>query len=124
MKSKNGYKNICSIGAALIWGFWAYTINNDNMQTSMKSGLFQAISSYLITYTSVEFLYYLQNQFNKKHSKVLLPPMISLVTCGIIYTFLHLWIKTENILPTIVPNLIAGVIFSLVTCLHLYKNSY
>ena len=124
MKELTRYKYATSSAAALIWGSYAYFVNRNGTSSALNSGLLQGISSFGITYISVEALKNLHDMFEQNVDKLILPPLVLLLLTSGLYSSVHYIIKTENIVATLLPNLLAGFTFSLVTCLHLNKKSY
>lgn len=124
MNGHEKYRNVTATLAGLLWGGYAFTVNCNHLPSALKSGIFQALASFITTFTSVQLLVSIQSCFKRQLSKVIIPPVILLVLTSLLYFFIHSFIKTENILLTLLPNLAAGFAFSTITCLHLNPTSY
>ena len=124
MNSKQAYRNVSAIAAGLIWGFWAFYANRANFSSAVTSGLYQAITSVLLTLASVHLLSFLQSKFNHRASRILIPAFISLLITILFTTTIHIHAGTQNIIHTVLPNISAGFAFSLFTCFQLNRVSY
>ena len=124
MNGHERYRNVTASLAGLFWGGYALTVNCSHLLSALTSGLFQGMASFMMTFISVELLNSIQTFFRNNFSKIIAPPIILLVLTSLLYFTIHSIIKTENILLTLLPNLAVGLIFSIITCLHLNKTSY
>ncbi|MCM8536791.1 MAG: hypothetical protein NE334_12710 [Lentisphaeraceae bacterium] len=119
--NKDTFRNLSSAIAAITWGLWTYYANRNTAPSPIISSVAQATLSFVMTMLSVETLSFLQNNFTNYKSKILTPSLMLLGSSFLISISIHSILKTENIITTILPNLLVGFIFSLITCSHLNK---
>ena len=114
--SDNFFKYSSALFAFIIWGGWAFFINQ-----KITAALVQGTSSFIFTTLIVSLVNYLFTKFNNKYYKMIMPAIISTSIIAIILITAHNLAQTSQILKTISLPLTAGFIFCLVTTFRLIK---
>ncbi len=99
--------------AFLLWGGWAYYVNELSQPGSgVVAGLTQGTSSFIMTLIMVHILTWLYHHFSAKILKLILPTLITVSISGSCLLGVHLWMGTPEILSTIAPALSVALAFS------------
>lgn len=118
-RNDKAFNLFSAVLAALIWGSWAYYINDGSIVRKLYSAAAQGVSSFSFTLLFIIVLAKLYHYFPKKPIFFLLPTFIAISLAAIILVSVHLLVHTPNILYTIAPSLSISVIFSIVVTLKL-----
>jgi len=117
---------IYNLGSALfafiLWGGWAYFINNN-----MISALTQGTASFIITLFLVHAVTRLYHNLSTKvngNIQLLLPAIITVSFTGTCLFIVHLIAGTAHITKTIAPALLVAFLFCVYTAYKLQGNKY
>ncbi|MBL4671351.1 MAG: hypothetical protein JKX81_03755 [Arenicella sp.] len=119
-ESKNRRMFITGILSAIIYGLWAYYVNQ-GLPTALASSLAQAISSFIGGYLVagiIEFTFSITPKPWRFPVSAFIPYAITLS----IYALVHKLVGTPDILSTILPNIIIGTPYFILYCIKLEKN--
>lgn len=123
IKNTQNYSVLSAMFACLLWGAWSFYTNAENgVDVGLIAALTQGISSFLIT---LFMTYLIEKQFNayhKKWTKLLVPPICTVLFTGICLVLAHFIMNTPNIIKTVTPALCVAIIFAFFTNFKLYKQ--
>lgn len=110
--------------AFLIWGGWAYYVNNDQgSSTGLISGITQGSASFIITLAMVHTVTWLYKNIPPSPLQLFLPAIITVsITASCLYS-VHSLVGTPNIAYTIAPALSVAFMFCVFTCFKLDRLS-
>ncbi len=119
-ENKNKRMLITGVLSAIIYGLWAYYVNQ-GLPTALASSLAQAISSFIGGYLVagiIEFTFSITPKPWRFPVSAFIPYGITLS----IYALVHKFVGTPDILSTILPNIIIGTPYFVIYCIKLEKN--
>lgn len=123
IKNTQNYNVLSAIFACLLWGAWSFYVNADNgFNVGLIAAFTQGISSFFIT---LFMTYLIEKQFNyyhKKWTKLLAPPICTVLFTGSCLVLAHTIMNTPSIVKTVAPALCVATIFAFITNLKLYKQ--
>ena len=122
MKPNKTYQTISAVCAFVSWFSWTYFINNKS-EDVLLSSIVQGLISAVITIFMVQISYVLYHKCRTPKAKIFLPPLVLLFCCGLVGAVIHKAIGTSQIFYTLMPSLIIGFIFSLITCLKIQQST-
>lgn len=120
-----GLFNLSSaVFAFLMWGGWAYYVNNgQGSSTGLISGITQGSASFIITLAMVHTVTWLYKNIPPSPLQLFLPAIITVsITASCLYS-VHSLVGTPNIAYTIAPALSVAFIFCVFTCFKLDRLS-
>ncbi len=124
IKTSRHYRYLSALIAFLLWGGWAFYINNNaTVHTGVISGLTQGTASFMITLFLVHSVTRLYHRFSHPIVKLLFPAIMTVSFTGSCLLFIHLVAKTPHIILTILPAITVAFSFCLFTTYKLHKNS-
>lgn len=112
---------LSALFAFLVWGGWAFYVNDDSISTRIISGLGQGIISCTLTLLLIKMVtktYYL---LPKERRYLLLPAFIMFIFIGIISSSIHYLINTPNIIQTIAPSVLMSFGFCVMVTLKIRR---
>ena len=112
--SLKSYNFISAFLAFVLWGTWAFFMNMDSTNR-WESALSQGIASFIITLIMIKIIAYFYELFPKTKLFFILPAVITVSITSSFVVGIHLWVKTENILSTVLPTVIVAFLFALFT---------
>ncbi|EPF80680.1 hypothetical protein [Acinetobacter rudis] len=124
IKNTQRYNFLSAFFALVLWGSWSFYVNNQQagFEAGLISGIAQGLCSFLIT---LFMTFLIEKQFNfyrSNFTKLILPPIITVLFTGSCLVTVHLLIHTPDIVKTISPALTVALIFAFFTNIKLYKQ--
>lgn len=119
-ESKNKRMLVTGVLSAIIYGLWAYYVNQ-GLPTALASSLAQAISSFIGGYVvagMIEFTF----SITPKPWRFPVSAFIPYATTLSIYALVHKFVGTPDIFTTILPNIIIGTPYFVIYCIRLEKS--
>lgn len=118
------YQSISAVLAFLVWGGWAFYINdalelNERIVTGLAQGTFSLVIT-LLTLTTVTSIF---NKLPDNKLRLFTPAAIVVLITGIIIVNIHIYIGTPEIVSTVTPGLSITFIYSVVTALNLQHGA-
>lgn len=118
-ESDKAFNLFSAVAAALVWGSWAYYINEGSIMRKLYSGVAQGISSFSFTLLFIIILTKIYYSFPKKPLFFFVPTILTVSLSGTILVIVHTLVHTPNILYTIAPSITISVIFAICVTLKL-----
>ena len=110
--------------AFLIWGSWAFFINDDGVSHSgVVSAITQGSYSFIITLLMTHFITFQFNRISNGIYQIIVPPVITVSISGTILIYIHKMAGTPSILFTVSPALTVALLFSFYTVYKLHLES-
>ncbi len=106
---------LAGVAGFIVYGGWAYFINaSHGFETGLRSGLVQGGYSLLLTLSTTLMMEYLMDFFSHMKGQIILTILAtSIVTFGTAYG-IHWLFRTPEILMTITPGFIVGLVYTTV----------
>jgi len=118
------YRYLSAFLAFLLWGGWAFFINDvGDSYTGVISGITQGSCSFIITLLMTHFIAFQFNKFPSGLCRIVLPPVITVSITGTMLIFIHIMAGTPSILLTVSPALMVALVFSFYTVYKLHSMS-
>jgi hypothetical protein len=115
------YSFISAAFAFVLWGGWAYYINNSTgLTTQWISAFTQGLASFTITLVMVKSVTSIYWKFSPHAVRLILPTVLTVSATGTAGAMAHLAVGTPRILATLTPVLIVAFSFCLFTTWKLY----
>lgn len=105
--------------AFLLWGSWAYFINQN-----IKSALVQGVASFIITIFLIKCVTKIFNSLTLYSARFLLPTAITILITTSSLTVIHFLFDTKNIFYTISPPVTVATIFCFLVTAKLEKINH
>jgi hypothetical protein len=117
------YELLSALAAFLIWGGWAFYIN-DGLGPGVRftSGLAQGTASTIITMVMVRSVTKIYRQLPDSILRLILPGIITVSITGSALAFIHYMVGTPRIISTISPVLTVAFAFCVYTAYKLHKT--
>ena len=110
------YKLMSASMAFVLWGSWAFYINDDfGMSSRLLAGLVQGSASFTITLVLVRAVTWITHLMPHGPTQAVVPALITVVITGTFLVSAHTVFGTPNILPTVTPALVVAFVFCLYT---------
>ena len=109
------YNKFSALGAFALWFTWTYHINA-GASNAMSSALFQGCLSASLTLVMIRATKILAYKFHSTRAKIFGPSIIISSLCFSLAYLIHSIIKTSEIFKTVLPAVIAGFLFCIITC--------
>lgn len=125
IKNTQRYHLLSAFFALILWGSWSFYVNSHlaGFKAGLISGLAQGICSFLITLFMTHFIEKQFNYYRNSWTKLILPPLITVLVTGSCLITVHVLIQTPNIIKTVSPALTVALIFAFFTNIKLYKQT-
>lgn len=118
------YRYLSAFFAFLLWGGWAFFINDDeNSHTGVISAITQGSFSFIITLFMTHFITFQFNKFSNGIVRIVLPPVITVSITGTMLILIHIMAGTPSILYTVSPALTVALLFSFFNVYKLHLAS-
>ncbi len=115
------YNYLSAVFAFLLWGGWAFYINNDGKSyLGAISGITQGSYSFIITLLMTHLITFQFNKFSRGIFKIIVPPVVTVSITGSALILIHLIAGTPSILLTVSPALTIALLFSFYTVYKLH----
>lgn len=114
------YTFISALLAFLLWGGWAFYINNGS--SGNKSGITQGTCSFIITLLMTHSIAFQYNKLSNAILKTIFPPLITVSITGSILVSIHIIVGTPSVFYTVSPALTVALIFSFFTVYKLHSS--
>ena len=115
------YNMVSAIGAFLLWGGWAFWINQPaGLHQAMLSGITQGTASLLITLAIVKLIGFFFNRL-RHPLRLWLPPLLTISITGSLLVCAHWLARTPHIVSTIALPITVAFIFCLFTAYRLER---
>ncbi len=119
------YRTTSAALAFVIWGGWAYFVNNQSpapaSASPIVSGLIQGSGSCIVTLVMVKSVTHLYHWLAAHPLRLILPAMMTTAATGSCMTVAHILAGTSNLSVTIIPGLIVAFCFNILTTLGLAR---
>ena len=112
-----------AISASLVWGGWAFYVNESVLAASgLLAGLTQGVSSFLMTLAMAKIVSCMSKHISVKGFGILFPAIVtvSASTCFLIVA--HSLAQTPNALTTIAPATCVAFVFCIATTFRLHAE--
>lgn len=125
IKNTQRYHFLSAFFALMLWGSWSFYVNNQQagLKLGLISGLAQGICSFLITLFMTHFIEKQFNYYRGTWTKLLFPPLITVLVTGSCLISVHILVHTPNIIKTVSPALTVALVFAFFTNIKLYKQT-
>jgi len=108
----------------LLWGGWAFFINDDgDSHSGIISGTAQGSCSFIITLFMTHSIAIQFNKFSSGIFRIFFPPVITVGITGTMLISVHIMVGTPSILVTVSPALTVALVFSFFTVYKLHVAS-
>jgi len=114
------FKVISAILAFVLWGGWAFYINEAS-DTRLVSAITQALASFSITLILVHMVTFIFHRLPVTLMRIALPAIISISITGSGLVLAHTCAGTSRIFFTIAPALAVAFVFCIYTTLKLHR---
>jgi len=122
-QSKLAFSIRSGVLASLVWGGWAFHINESRLATSgLAAGLTQGCSSFLMTLVMVKVIAYVSKHIPTDGFGLLIPAIVTVSASTCFLTVAHLLAQTPNVLATILPATGVAFVFCLATTLRFRRE--
>ena len=118
----NKFNFISASIAFVLWGSWAYYINNSG-NSGIISGIAQGLASFVITICMIHIVTWFFNYLPKTSVTLILPSVLTICITGSALFIVHFLVGTPRILHTIWLPLTIAFIFCLFVTIKLKKLS-
>lgn len=118
-KTKYLFNILSAFFAFLLWGSWAYFINQN-----IKSALIQGVASFIITIFLIKCVTKIFNFLTLSSARFFLPTSITILITTSSLTIIHFLFDTQNIFYTIFPPVIVATIFCFFVTAKLEKINH
>jgi len=108
--------------AFLIWGSWAFYVNNNSNYSGVISGIAQGVASFVITIFMTYSVTWFFNLLPKTGILLMIPSLLTICITGSGLFVIHSLIQTPRIFYTIAPAITVAFIFCLFVTLKLRKS--
>jgi len=124
IQTSKHYQYLSAFLAFLLWGGWAFLINNDGESDSgVISGITQGSCSFMITLFIAHFITFQFNKLSNGVMRIVLPPIITVGITGTMLVIIHIIVGTPEILYTVAPALTVALLFAFYTVYKLHVAS-
>ena len=120
MRMSLAFNAISAILAFILWGCWAFYINEAS-DTRLVSATTQALSSFSITLILVHMVTFIFHLLPVTPLRIVLPAVISVSITGSGLVLAHMLAGTSRIFFTIAPALVVAFVFCVYTALKLHR---
>jgi hypothetical protein len=122
-KISKKYNIISALAAFVVWGGWAYYINDTGTENvRVISAATQGVSSLIITLALVKLVSLIFNRLPRKILSVFIASVISVTCSGSCLIAVHYLIGTPEIVSTVSPPLLVAFSFCLFTAYKLHSD--
>jgi hypothetical protein len=122
-KISKKYNIISALAAFVVWGGWAYYINDTGTENVRAiSAATQGISSLIITLALVKLVSLIFNRLPRKITSVFIASILSVTCSGSCLIAVHYLIGTPEIVGTVSPPLLVAFLFCLFTAYKLHSD--
>jgi hypothetical protein len=123
-KISKRYNIVSALAAFVVWGGWAYYINDTGSENvRFISALTQGVSSLIITLALVKLVSFIFNRLPRKILSVFIASIISVTCSGSCLIAVHYLIGTPEIFNTVSPPLLVAFSFCLFTAYKLHSDT-
>lgn len=117
------YELLSSLAAFLIWGGWAFYINDGSGPgVRLISGLAQGFASMAITMVMVRAVTRIYHHLPDNFLRLFLPAVVTVSITGSGLAFIHYMVGTPRIISTISPALTVAFAFCVYTAYKLHET--
>ena len=122
--TSNRYKYTSAILAFIMWGSWAFYINDySGIERQLLSGFVQGTASFIITLLMVRLITQIYNFLPNKILRLTLSPILTVTLTGTGLVFAHNLAGTQRIFSTVAPALTVALLYAIFTTIKLKTSS-
>ena len=122
MKTSKNFNLLSAFIAFLMWGSWAFYVNNNANYNGLTPGVAQGVASFIITIFMTYSVTWFFNLLPKIKIFLVIPSLLTICITGSGLFIIHSLIQTPRIFYTISPALTIAFIFCLFVTLKLRKS--
>jgi len=124
IKTSKYFTYISALLAFILWGGWAYYVNDEfGSKSRILSSITQGTFSFIITLLMTKLIAYQYNIYPGKLFKIIFPPVITVSATGTLLVLIHIKVGTNSIFKTVYPALTVSLIFGFFTVYKLHLES-